>query len=310
MFEQNYMKMHLSEGKFALRPIPPRQEIDTPFEEAKKAAIAFYKKYKNKKIILCLSGGLDSEIMAEAFLAAKIPFTASIWKYENNFNNYDIKHAIEFCKIYNIKYEMMYLDLNYFYKCNLHLHYAKKYLCNSPQVAVHFYLLEKLIEKDSNIAVCLPWQPPFIGKSYDNKIFVKIIPCRYISYYRFFYLNQLDGTAYFLMYSSSLLYSFLKLPISKKILNLQIEPSMFKSYQIKAIMYEQGGFLSKRKQGKFTGFDKFKVFMNKKYSKKYDQFFRHPLEQLIPDSKDQVFFISSVWKEDSKNQEDLAFKQR
>ena len=42
-----------------------------------------------KPIYLCMSGGIDSEVAAEAFLAEKIPFTALTLSYKG-INDHDI----------------------------------------------------------------------------------------------------------------------------------------------------------------------------------------------------------------------------
>ena len=49
------------------------------------------------------------------------------------------------------------------------------------------------------------------------------------------------------------------------------------SYKIKRLLYEQGGFQSKPKMGKFTGFDKLKVRLNKKHKIDYNEVYRYPL---------------------------------
>ena len=295
MFEQNYIQFSLDNHVFSIKVFPPKGKIDTPSMEAEKSAFYFYKKkYKSKRLILCMSGGLDSEIMAEAFLRANVPFSASIWKYKNNLNNYDIKHALMFCEKNKIDYEIEECDLELFYENKLHFYYGIKYLCNSPQIVVHLYFLEKLLKKP-NIAVFLPWQPPeFFYCQNKKKFTLKIIFFRYLAYYRFFQLNKMNGSAYFIMCRTSLLHSFLKLPITRSIMNQDINFSYYSPYKIKTIMYQQGGFLSKPRKGKFTGFDKMKTVLQTKYGMDYNKAFRYPLMKIIPDPEQQLY-ISSDW---------------
>jgi len=270
-------------------------KIDKPVVEAERSAFYFYKKYKSKKIVLCLSGGLDSEAMAESFLRADVPFSASIWRYKNGINNYDIKHAVQFCKNHKIDYEMEECDLERFYGNNLHVHYGIKYLCNSPQVVAHLYFLEKIF-KNPNMAVFLPWQPP--GFSYHRKkkkAYVRIIFFRYLAYYRFFILNKVFGSPYFFICRSALLYSFLKLPIAKYAMNQM--NSYIKPYKIKTALYQQGGFLSESKKGKFTGFEKMKTILKRKYKISYEKEFRYPLIRKIPDPSLQNIYVIPVWRE-------------
>ena len=279
-----------------MRVFPPKGRIDKPVVEAERSAFYFYKRYKPKKIVLCLSGGLDSEAMAESFLRAGVPFSVSIWKYKNDLNNYDIKYAIQFCKKHKLDYKMEECDLEWFYGNNLHFYYGQKYLCNSPQVVVHLHLLEKLF-KNPDIAVFLPWQPPhFVYDRRKKKTCVRIIFFRYLAYYRFFKLNKVCGSPHFIICRSSLLYSFLKLPIVKHMMK---DPSLLwcDGYKIKMILYRQGGFLSKPRPGKFTGFDKIKTALNKQYKIDYNRAFRYPLMRMLPDPSPQYTYVTPIWEE-------------
>ena len=96
MFDQNYIKFDLNNNILSVKVFPPKRNPNTPAVEAEKSAFYYYKRYRNKKIVLCMSGGLDSTAMAESFLKADVPFSVSIWKYKNDFNGYDIKHAVRY----------------------------------------------------------------------------------------------------------------------------------------------------------------------------------------------------------------------
>ena len=296
MFEQDYIQFSIKDDVFSTKVFPPSGKIEKPVREAEKTAYYFYKKYKTKKLVLCMSGGLDSEVMAESFLRAGAPFQVSIWRFKHGSNDYDIKHAIHFCKKHKLDYEIEICNLNWFYVSKMHGVYCKKYLCNSPQVAVHLYMLEKLF-KEPNIAVFLPWQAPhFYYNSKLRKAEALIIYFRYLAYYRFFKLNKTPGSPYFIISRSPLLYSFLKLPFVKQIMNNPIIAKQ-DSYKIKTILYKQGGFLSKPKAGKFTGFDKIKTALNKNYKICYNEAFRYPLMNMLPDLKKQNLRIAPVWEE-------------
>ena len=315
MFEQDYIKVYFDGNTFSMKVFPPKGKPDTPIREAEKSAFYYYKKYKNKKFILCMSGGMDSQVMAESFLRAGVPFSASIWKYKKNLNTYDIKSAIKFCEEHSIDYEIEECDLELFYRNNLHFHYGVKYLCDSPQIAVHLHFLEKLSKK-SNTALFLPWEPPsFHYNRYSKKIILRVIMhYRYLAYHRFFHLNKIAGTAYFLISRSALLHSFLKLPITKLILNRNIS---LKYYQAKTIMYRQGGFLSKPLKGKFTGFDKLKTVLMTKYGMDYNKAFRYPLVNFISSPKKQDMYIHPLWENkesdfysENRNQDRLEMKPK
>ena len=296
MFAQDYIQFSLKGGDFLAWVYPPKGKVSKPVVEAERAAFYYYKRYKSKKLILCLSGGLDSEAMAESFLRAGVPFEVSIWRYKGWLNDYDIKYAFEFCKRHSLEYNMEECDLDWFYGNNFHILYGRKYLCNSPQVALHMYMLEKLF-KLSNVAVFLPWQPPsFAYDPKGGKAYVIVTYFRYLAYYRFFNLNEAPGSGYFIISRSALFYSFLKLPIVRQIMR---DAKILKcdNYRIKSILYEQGGFKAKAKSGKFTGFDKFKVKLNERYKMDYNRSYRYPLMRMMPDPKKQTFHVVPVWAE-------------
>ena len=243
-----------------------------------------------------MSGGLDSTAMAESFLKADVPFSVSIWKYKNDFNGYDIKHAVRFCGENKIDYEIEECDLELFYENDLHFYYGIKYLCDSPQIAVHLHFLEKLLKP--SVAVFLPWEPPsFYYNSLSKKILPRvIISFRYLAYYRFFHLNQMAGSPYFLICRSTLCYSFLKLPVVKFIMNQNINIRKIQGYKLKTIIYKQGGFVSKPRKGKFTGFDKIKTVLKTKYGMDYNKSFRYPLQNCIPSPTKKVLYIYPLWE--------------
>lgn len=50
-----------------------------------------------RKIIVCLSGGLDSEVIAKSLIKLNIPFECLVVEFDNGLNNHDIQYAKEFC---------------------------------------------------------------------------------------------------------------------------------------------------------------------------------------------------------------------
>jgi rhodanese-related sulfurtransferase len=56
----------------------------------------------NKEILVYLSGGIDSEIVAQTFKDIGIPFKALIFRFPNDLNLHDIKYANEWCNKYKV----------------------------------------------------------------------------------------------------------------------------------------------------------------------------------------------------------------
>lgn len=65
----------------------------------------------DKPLYLCMSGGIDSEVMAEAFLAEKIPFTALTLEYPFDLNQHDIVFAKSWCRQRQVPHKILPFDL-------------------------------------------------------------------------------------------------------------------------------------------------------------------------------------------------------
>jgi len=64
----------------------------------------------NKPLYVLMSGGIDSEMVARAFLDNGIKFKALTLKHKQGTNNHDTRWADVFCKEHNIEQEILELD--------------------------------------------------------------------------------------------------------------------------------------------------------------------------------------------------------
>lgn len=78
-----------------------------------------------KTIYLCYSGGIDSEVMCQAFLDRKIPFKVLTLRYLNNSNQHDIRYAIEWCTQNKISQEIVDFSIEEFLQ-NGYLKYVEQ----------------------------------------------------------------------------------------------------------------------------------------------------------------------------------------
>ena len=87
---------------------PCTQRPFSPLKEAQRATkiISDY-----GDTVLCLSGGVDSEMMARVFLSCGFIFKVAILRFKNDLNLYDIRYAVSFCDFYNLTYEFVDLDI-------------------------------------------------------------------------------------------------------------------------------------------------------------------------------------------------------
>lgn len=102
---------------------------------------------------VCLSGGVDSQVMVDCFIRAGVSFDVVIMRFPDNLNWHDIKTAIEFCESRKVPYTFIDIDVIQFLSRDL-IAFADKYDVSSPQFATHFKMFEKLQELGYTSAVC------------------------------------------------------------------------------------------------------------------------------------------------------------
>jgi len=91
--------------------------------------------YQGRELFLCLSGGIDSEVMVRSFAACGIPFRTIITRYNNDINIQDIAWAVIYCEGNAIPYEFYNLDVVDFWESGEMYVYADVAQCISPQMA-------------------------------------------------------------------------------------------------------------------------------------------------------------------------------
>ncbi len=100
---------------------------------------------------LFLSGGIDSENIANILIDCGITFTPIIVSYVHKgqvLNDYDISYAYQFCKNNNITPTVIDIDIIDFFNSGKFRKYAFDYQCESPQFAPILHAFEKI---DGNI---------------------------------------------------------------------------------------------------------------------------------------------------------------
>lgn len=98
----NYMKSSGNGDTWHVDISPATYNPDTYFKESLKTLRYVYEN-KCGDLYVLYSGGMDSEYVCECLLHLGIKFTPIIVKLLPNYNNHDIKYAIEFCERKNLK---------------------------------------------------------------------------------------------------------------------------------------------------------------------------------------------------------------
>lgn len=127
-------------------------DIDTPIQSFRGEAIravelATSKNTKNLPVAIMMSGGIDSELVAQAFLDALIPFIVVIGRlvihahnYVHYANSHDIKYADEWCT--KRKIPRFYCDIDVYQEAETLCKYALAARGFSPQYACHMMIMK------------------------------------------------------------------------------------------------------------------------------------------------------------------------
>tara|TARA_R110001592_G_scaffold138966_3_gene358597 strand:+ start:3907 stop:4962 length:1056 start_codon:yes stop_codon:yes gene_type:complete len=101
-------------------------------------------------INLALSGGIDSQFSLQCCLELNKNIT--LYTYRSYWegmliNTEDVYLAEKLAKKYNLTQHIIDIDLSDFYNTLKHFKYSTKYFNASPQLSVHFYFIERLVNE-------------------------------------------------------------------------------------------------------------------------------------------------------------------
>lgn len=74
------------------------------------------KEYPNDTFDLMFSGGVDSELVLRTYIELGSSFRVNIFRYENNYNEYDVSFAQKICNDLGVRYSIIDFNLENFYK--------------------------------------------------------------------------------------------------------------------------------------------------------------------------------------------------
>ena len=273
---ENHLKGNLQRESWITSIGKCKRIPQTPIKESIDAATKISK--QNNNIWLCMSGGVDSEAMALAFVEAQVEFSVAILRFPEDLNDFDICHAVSFCDYYKLHYHFIDLDIFQFLGSDLHQDISHTYQCSSPQLCAHIHFLDQ-------IPGCpvLSWNPPRITR-WDNVSYITMPNFMYFSYIRYFEKKKREGIPFFFLYTPELIYSFIRSPLMQKSL---IKDNYMQEYKEKCDIYLEGGFHIIPKEEKFTGFEKVKLEYDHRFNMNcyFDKKFRDPFKEKINEPK-------------------------
>jgi hypothetical protein len=248
------------------------EEIDSPVFDFRSECIIAARKAalmnkNNLPIIITMSGGLDSELIAQSFYLAGIPFKALIGKLTVEvatetiiLNEHDYSYAENWCERHNIEIE--YCSIDVFKDAKLLTEYAMSSNGFSPQYAWHMYLM-KWANDNGYFFIAGLGDIDIVLK--DNQYFC-VDTQREWSIDIFCENNNLDGVIRFVKLDSRLTAAFLKLSTVQKLMEDKVPVLLDHKH---ACFSE--AFPEMKSRPKFTGFEKIQEWDSilRTYMKKY-----------------------------------------
>lgn len=240
----------------------------------------------NGPITLCLSDGVDSQCLLQSFVQAKVPCRAVSVRFEQGLNEFDLRHVGPMCRKWGVSHTFVDLDIIKFFSEGKSLDYAAEMECSSPQLAVHFWLMDQL----DGVPVW-SWNPPWIDVSKERLEERCWLPNRkYWGYVRYGQKRQRPLVPFFFIHSPRQTAAALATPTAQALLrragSAATQDQM--NYTHKVQIYREGGFQVVPQKSKCTGFERVKTAMMWRLNTEvpvFDVIYRYPWERIFFDNR-------------------------
>ena len=170
------------------------------------------------------SGGLESEIVVRCFQEHGHPFKVSILQFKKNLNIHDIAYAVIACENLGIDYDIIPLDLEWFWETMMD-DYAIKYGCCSPQLPATMWLADH-VEGVPVMGSGEPYVMKMVpegyvpGESPYTRTTWEYYECERInSLYQPFLMEGRAAVPGFFQYTPEQIYSFMTDPVVRSLVN-------------------------------------------------------------------------------------------
>ena len=200
----------------------------------------------DRPLFLCLSGGIDSEVMAHAFMNAGIPFTGLTLRHVGRTNTHDVNYASAFCEKYKIK--QIFADIDIF---SYHEKYVEQYRATNIFRYLQLYIMD-LVESLGGTAVLGGGEQ--IYYNVDGNINIKYDPS-FLCSLDWCKNNDTFHVPYFHMFNPELLASYMQIDMVDFLLQ---RPEYYTSHHVmsieKILIYHRY-FPEMERRSKYNGFE-------------------------------------------------------
>jgi len=183
-----------------------------------------------KPIIVGLSGGSDSQMACISFKEARVPFTALICKYKYTngeiINQHDIATAYQFCKLHNISYQELEINIDEFFKTRA-LDLARQYCMPKVETIIQTVAMDHVGKDYCYIMaggdVMMLALRNTVGErlgltTYNNRFSEPVWTESPVPIMQHMISNGYEGTSKFWLYTPELIASYLTDPVTQDFL--------------------------------------------------------------------------------------------
>lgn len=277
--------------RFQFDPFTVEYEKFThPILDFKTECVAAANQVKNKNtqnlpVAVMMSGGIDSELVAESLKLAKIPFFCVIGRLQAElatekiiFNDHDYQFAINWCQKNSIEYT--FCDIDIYKHANILTQLAISANGFSPQYACHMYVM-KWCKSKGYFFVAGNGEMDFVFK--DGRYYM-LEEQREFTLEIFRVKNKIPGIVQFWKQDARCISAFLRLPTVQKYIEKQV-PKLL-DYKYECFSHE----FDLEPRPKRTGFENIQdwdgILRNsmRKVNGKFDEKYFIPIEFFLGDS--------------------------
>lgn len=184
---------------------------------------------RHRPLVICLSGGTDSEACVRSFVEARVDFSVAIMAFENGINDVDVGFAFQLCKELKIPHKVYTLDIIGFWDSRELLALTDRIYCVSPIIACQLWLASQV----NGVPIIAQGEPHFkkaINENYVSGVspyepspWYLVESERLCSMYMHFILNDIPAIPAFFQFLPEQFYSFLQNnPVFEKLIANQV----------------------------------------------------------------------------------------
>lgn len=215
-------------------------------DECKNVAQNLYDIHKDKLVIM-LSGGIDSEVVLHSFISNGIFPKVVVLRYERMLNLHDINYALRICASRGITPTIIDVNVQDFFKTKL-LDFAQFTKCSSPQLNLLMYYADKI----DGIPIIGAGENYLVRKEGKKEIY-DLEEARVVSMYKFFQSKSREAIPAFFQYTPQIMISYLQKESVYRWAETAKQQGYINSKKIKPSIVAEEFDIEPR--GKLTGFE-------------------------------------------------------